>query len=249
MKILEDELGVRILILSNRGVRLTKEGTTLYEYAEDILKLMQDTKSTINKKMERILDHWYNTDRIGGDATKNLFALLMEENNDIGMSMKTQDKQQLQEMLFYSEIDVVFINGLFDEELFESAHSLSEDIVIFSHQDIGIREDGCPTLIINSDTTCTYRTKTFEAAKEMGYADPRIMEFDILESILNDIESGMGMSVIPKRVLDNRKAVQGINRTDLPSPVRIEFIVSLKRKFTKGLSKFILFLKSLSLSL
>lgn len=83
----------------------------------------------------------------------------------------------------------------------------------------------------------------------MGYADPRIMEFDILESILNDIESGMGMSFIPKRVLDNRKAVQGINRTDLLSPVRIEFIVSLKRKFTKGLSKFILFLKSLSLSL
>lgn len=58
----------------------------------------------------------------------------------------------------------------------------------------------------------------------------------------------MGMSVVLKRILDNRKAVQGINRTDLLSPVWIEFIVSLKRKLSKSLSKFILFLKLLSLN-
>lgn len=56
--------------------------------------------------------------------------------------MKTQDKQRLQEMLFYDEIDGVFVNGLFDEERFESVHSLSEDIVIMSHQDVRIREKG-----------------------------------------------------------------------------------------------------------
>lgn len=49
MKILKDELGACLLIRSNHGVKLTKEGTTLYKYAEDILKLMQDAKSAINK--------------------------------------------------------------------------------------------------------------------------------------------------------------------------------------------------------
>lgn len=84
------------------------------------------------------------------------------------MSMKAQDKQRLQEMLFYDEIDGVFVNGSFDEERFESVHSLSEDIVIMSHQDVRIGENGCPILIVNSDTTCTYRTKTFEVAKDIG---------------------------------------------------------------------------------
>lgn len=39
----------------------------------------------------------------------------MEENSDIGMSMKTREKQRLQEMLFYSEIDVVFVNDYLTE--------------------------------------------------------------------------------------------------------------------------------------
>lgn len=146
--------------------------------------------------------------------------------------MKTKDKKRLQEMLFYDEIDGVFDNGLFDEERFESVHSLSEDIVIMSHQDVRIGENGCSILIVNSDTTCTYRTKTFEVAKDMGYTDPRIIEFDTLESILNAIESAMVMSVVPKRNLDNRKAIQGIIRTDLSSPVRIEFVGSPSEKET-----------------
>lgn len=141
----------------------------------------------------------------------------------------------------------MFVNGLVDEERFESVHSLTEDIVILSHQDFKFKEDGCPTLIVNSDTTCTYRNKTFEVAKDKGYTDPKIMEFDTLESILNAVESGMGMSVVPKRILDNRKTMQGIIQSDLSTPVRIEFIVSLKRKPNKSLQMFIRFLKSLSI--
>jgi len=159
------------------------------------------------------------TQTVSAALLPKLFLFFIKENDDIGMSMKTQDKQRLQKILFYSEIDDVFVNGLFDEERFESVHSLTEDVVILFHQDFKFEEDKCPTLIVNSDTTCTCRNKTLEVAKDKEYTDPRIMEFDTLESILNAVESGMGMSVVPKRILDNRKTIQGIIQSDLSMPV------------------------------
>ncbi|WP_214729601.1 LysR family transcriptional regulator [Exiguobacterium sp. s168] len=92
MKILEDELVAHLLIRSNRGVKLTKEGTKLYKYAEDILKLMQDAKSSINK------DKWIEYLVIGATQTVSatmlpkIFLLFMKDNNKIGVSMKTQDR-------------------------------------------------------------------------------------------------------------------------------------------------------------
>lgn len=114
MKILEDELGARLLIWNNRGVKLTEEGTTLCKYAEDILKRMQDAKSAINKNKWKEYLAIGATQTVSAAMLPKLFLLFMKENNDIDMSMKTQDKQRLQEMLFYGEIDGVFVNGLFD---------------------------------------------------------------------------------------------------------------------------------------
>lgn len=68
MKILEDELGARLLIRSNLGVKLTEEETMLYKYAEDILKLVHDAKSTISKKKCR--------EDLAIDATQNVSAAM-----------------------------------------------------------------------------------------------------------------------------------------------------------------------------
>lgn len=95
---------------------MTEEETILYEYAEDILKLVQDAKSTINKKWREYLTIG-TTQTVSAAMLPKIFLLFMEENNDIGMSIKTQDKQRLQEMLFYSEIDGVFVNDCSTENV------------------------------------------------------------------------------------------------------------------------------------
>lgn len=47
------------------------------------------------------------TQTVSAALLPKIFLLSMEKNNDIGMSMNIQEKKRLQEMLFYSEIDVM----------------------------------------------------------------------------------------------------------------------------------------------
>ncbi len=84
---------------------------------------MHDAKSAISKKKGREDLTIGATQTILAAMLPKIFLLFMEENNDMIMSMRTQDKQRLQEMLFYCGIDEVFVNELFDEERFESLHS------------------------------------------------------------------------------------------------------------------------------
>lgn len=53
------------------------------------------------------------------------------------------------------------------------------------------------TLIVNSDINCIYRNKLLDFSKEGNFQDPAIMEFDSLESILQAVNDGLGISIIP----------------------------------------------------
>lgn len=76
-------------------------------------------------------------------------------------------------MLVYEEIDEVLVNGWFDEKRLESVHSFLKDVVLLSHLVVKLGENRCPTLIVNSDIMCKYRTKTIEVHKKW---DIRILE-------------------------------------------------------------------------
>lgn len=89
---LEDELGARLMIRSNHGVKLTEEGTTLYKFAEDILKLTQNAKSAINKNKWKEYFAISATQIVSTAVLPKLFLLFVKENDDFSMSIKTQDK-------------------------------------------------------------------------------------------------------------------------------------------------------------
>lgn len=78
MKIFEDELGVRLLNHSNRGERFTEKRNTLYEYAEDILKLIHDAKSAISKKKCREDFAIDATQTVSAAILPKIFFLFME---------------------------------------------------------------------------------------------------------------------------------------------------------------------------
>lgn len=242
IKSLEAELGVRLFMRNNRGVTLTEEGNVLLMHTNQILLLMDEAKALVNPKK------WKESLTLGASQTisavriPQLFSSFLRENKNIDVKVRTNDNKKLQEMLSYGEIDGVFINGTYNYLQFETVYSYFEKIVLISPKHIQSKTQHDQTLIVNSDTNCIYRNKILDFSKRRNFQNPTIMEFDSLESILQAVNDGLGISIIPADVANSRKETQ-IEYTELSEKIKIDFIIKNRKQQPQSLKKFIRFLQ------
>ena len=245
IKNLEEELDTKLLIRTNRGVTLTNEGEALFNYAQRILRLMEEAKAEVNpNKFKRSLI-------IGASQTisaikiPSLFSSFLKEHQSIEVKIKTDRKQALQEMLSYGEIDGLFLSGIYNEAQFETVYHYAEKMVLISPLSAERVETGQLTLLINSDVNCIYRNRLLEFSKEHHIHKANIMEFDSLEAILQGVRDGIGMSVVPASVVNSRGDMKSIEYQELSEDVHIDFVVKKGKQRSQSLEKFIHFLGSL----
>ncbi|MGG2094651.1 LysR family transcriptional regulator [Bacillus sp. S13(2024)] len=237
IKSLEEELGVQLFIRNNRGVTLTEDGKVLLDYTNQIMLLMDEAKTKINPKK------WRESLIIGAPQTISavkvpwLFSSFLRANTNIDLKIKTNSKLKLQEMLSYGEVDGIFINGTYNDSQFENVYSYCENIILTSP----IEQHQHPTLLINSDPSCIYRNKLLDFAEKQNWKQPNIIEFDSLESILQAVHAGLGISILPADVAE----MKTIHHEKLPDKIKINFIIKRGKRRSQSLEKFILFLKEL----
>ncbi|WP_160037090.1 LysR family transcriptional regulator [Paenibacillus sp. An7] len=242
IKSLEEELGVRLFIRNNRGVTLTEEGNKLLGYTNQILLLMDEARSSVNPTK------WKNHLTIAAPQTisavriPQLFSSFLRDNN-IDVKLRTDNAKRLQEMLSYGELDGVFVNGPYNNVLFEAVYTYDENIMLIFpklNQHKGLHQH---TLIMNSDTSCIYRKKLLDLSKKRNMKNPVVMEFDSLESILQAVNNGLGISVIPSDIVYSRKELPFIQYEELTETIRVNFLIKQRKRQSQSLKKFIRFLE------
>ncbi|MDQ0884761.1 LysR family transcriptional regulator [Peribacillus sp. V2I11] len=243
IKSLEDELGVRLFMRNNRGVTLTEEGNVLLEYTNHIILLMDEAKSIINPQK------WRESLTIGASQTisavkiPHLFSSFLREHKNIDVKVRTNDKQKLQEMLSYGELDGLFFSGTYNYPQFETVYSYFEKIVLISSKHGQFENQHDQTLLVNSDKNCMYRNKMLDFSNKSNFHDPAIMEFDSLESILQAVHEGLGISILPADVAFSRKEVKAVQYQELSETIKIDFVIKHRKQQPQSLKKFIRFLQ------
>ncbi len=245
MKNLEDELDTKLFIRTNRGVTLTDQGETLFNYAQRILLLMDEAKAEVNPNKFRTSLIIGASQTVSATKVPFLFSSFLKENKNIEVKLKTDTKKALQQMLSYGEIDGLFLSGTYNEAQFETAYHYAEKVVLISPLYEGREEKDQPTLLINSDVNCIYRNRLLAFSKEHHTHKANMMEFDSLEAILQGVRDGLGMSVVPASVVNSRGDMQSIHYQELSEDVQIDFVVKKGKQRSPSLKKFIHFLGSL----
>lgn len=239
IKILEARLNTKLFIRTNTGTNLTLDGEKLIEYADKIIKLVDEaTCEFITPKVSSKLLIGA-TQALSAGRVSKLFALFHEQNPETSLALKTDRQEMLVEKLINNEVDGIFIYDNSPLNNMKKVYTFKEEVALISYKEIyDIRNINLP-LIINTDKSCPYGTLLKKWCSTTSSESTSIIEFDTLESILNAINNGLGVSLLPKSILNKNHDFYVYDLDEEFKTLNVNFVINEYRNTNDTLKKFI----------
>ncbi|WP_238884039.1 LysR family transcriptional regulator [Clostridium sp. YIM B02551] len=227
IKALEKELETELLIRHNKGISLTDDGKRLLEYAEQIIRLIDEAKSEFKENSSNNYLKIGATQVIAASIAPKWLKKYSEDYPDVILSLKTDKQINLEEQIIRGELDGAFTNVKPKHESINEAFTFVEDIAIISSVENKATEGLLEKpIIINSNIDCPYRS-ILEKWVNINKGIQRIIEVDSLEAIIKFVEDDMGISLLPKNLIKGNDKIKIHGLTNEFNKVVIYFI---KRK-------------------
>lgn len=210
LKNLENEMGARLLIRSNKGVKLTEEGTVVFNYANTILSITNNVERDLKNLQE-------NNPKliIGSCKTVGEYALpcsiymFKKFYSEVDINVKLMNSTEVIEELLDHTINIGIIQGNPEKDNIIIKDIISDELVLVgsssssSKKEISIEELKEMPLILREKTSST-RYLIENALKEKGINLEHlnvIYDLNSPEAIKSSISAGKGFSFLPKLII------------------------------------------------
>lgn len=241
IKRLETELNTPLFNRHNRGMSLTPEGKKLIVYCDKILSLTNEMKKVLQSKAEPS-----GKLEIGSVETviklPNILSTYNQKYDNVELSLVTGVTNQLQEDVLNHRLDGAFITETGQHPDLTSHNVFQEELVLISNKDATSLKQLKLKPFLCFSKGCGYRARLEQWYKDQNITPRKIMEFGTLETILNSVAIGLGITFVPKSVV-SRLEERGIIRCHiLPerySKINTVFIRRSDAYLTSTIEKFI----------
>ncbi|MBE6052961.1 MAG: LysR family transcriptional regulator [Clostridium sartagoforme] len=239
IKALENELNVTLFIRNNKGTTITSHGEKLLQYADKIIRLVDEATedfliSKINSKLTIGA-----TQTISASQLPKLFTLFHTKNPEVSLKLKTEKQEVLLDKLIKHDIDGAFIYEKYTSVKVKEVFSFIEETVLISSVEINDTSNITIPIIVNTDNQCPYR-QLLKKWFTVNHCNPIIIiEFDTLESIINGVNNGLGVSLLPKSILPKKHNFYVYNLRDDFKRLKVKFVVNENKKLSASLKSFI----------
>ena len=214
---LEDELGVALFHRKSRGVALTPAGRVLQDYAGRVLHLVDEARKAVQDSAD--CGGQLTIGTLETTAAVRLPPLLLRYRDafpKVALTLSTGHTQKLvAEVLDYA-LDGAFVSGATDHDDIVQEAVFEEELVLVTGPDAGTREPVGEQALLLFHRGCTYRIHTEQWLREIGQAPARIMEFGSLDAIVGCAAAGLGITVLPRAVVDRPEYRGRVRFHDLP---------------------------------
>ncbi|MFC0335021.1 LysR family transcriptional regulator [Paenibacillus sepulcri] len=227
---LESELGTVLFFRHNRGMSLTSGGRTLLGYADKVVGLLDEAAMVFSSS-----DEPNGPLMIGSTQTAAavrmpaLLASYYSHYPKVLLSLTTGNSQFLMDKVLHYELDGAFIGCPCDHPELQGAPAFTEELVIVSAAAVPDLSEAAKKPILVFSTGCSYRDVLEQWMRTSGLHRSVIMEFGTLEAIIGGVSAGLGISLMPRSVVQKHEA---------EGTVRIhEFPVSLRQSETTFITR------------
>ncbi|MYM97695.1 LysR family transcriptional regulator [Duganella vulcania] len=227
---LEESLGVPLFHRSGRKLQITAEGTRLLAYADRLLQLAEEAQAAVQPDQRPSGQL-----RIGSMETTaaarlpQVLAAFNRKHPHVDLLLDTAPTDQLLDGVLKHRLDVALVAGPVPHAELAQLPVFEEELVLITchgHPPVASPRDLARRNLLVFRSGCTYRRRLEAWFAEGGVAPARVSEFGTFEAILGCVAAGMGVALMPREVLNQRKLARTIRQHELPPEIaRVETLL------------------------
>ncbi|MDX2421214.1 MAG: LysR family transcriptional regulator [Amphritea sp.] len=228
---LEEELGTQLFSRKGRGLELTSPGRVLLEYAEQILQLERQAGVAV-----RLAGKGAAEIKIGAMETFTathlppLLGALRECCPKLKPQVMAATTAELVRAVLDHHVDCAFVAGPISHPDLMSMDVLNQELVLVQPKNL-IPADN----LVLFREGCVYRSKALQWARD--YQDNRygLSELGTLEGILGCVAQGLGVTLMPRNVVELSFYREHLTLDVLPAELAIVPTVLIRHRSTPRL--------------
>ncbi len=202
LKRLEEDLGVPLFRRLSRGMAPTPAGRVLADYAERVLRLVAQARDAV-------------ADAAGGGGRLSvgtmettaavrlppILARFHADHPEIELTILPGPSEHMVGEVLAGRIDGAFVAGMVEHPELVTVPAFEEELVLVEPA-AGITAQSGRMTLLAFRRGCAYRARAETAMREAGRVPCRLLEFGSLEAILGCVGAGMGVTVLPRAVVE-----------------------------------------------
>ncbi|KOS62995.1 LysR family transcriptional regulator [Lysinibacillus agricola] len=245
IKLLEKELQTPLFYRHKKGMTLNPEGRKMLTYVNKILQDVEEMKQVFLDS-----DTPTGTLKIGTVETVSILPTILASYYkgypNVDLTLQAGLTEELIKKVADHQLDGAFITGPIKHPLLEQYDVYTENLVLISQNKSFRIEEFMTTPLLVSNQGCGYRSKLELWLKDEGLLPKRIMEFNILETILNSVAIGLGVTLVPQSAAEHLSTTGKVHCHPIPKKYGTISTVFIRRKDAYMTNSMECFLKTIA---